>query len=72
MTFSASNPIRGYNYNNIEIRKGSLLAIAKYLGKTIQNLPQEIQDIANEIAKTHGTPLILTVNKRIFGVIFFA
>ena len=69
LPFSASNPISGCNYNNIEIRKGSLRAIAKYLGKTIQNLPEEIQDIANEIAKTHGTPLILTVNKRIFGVI---
>lgn len=69
LPFSASNPISGCNYNNMEIRKGSLQSIAKYLGKTIDDFPQEIQSIVKEVAKTHGTPLILTVNKKIIGII---
>ncbi len=69
LPFSASNPISGCNYNNLEIRKGSIRAIAKYLGKTIQSLPKEIQNIVDEVAKNHGTPLIFVVNKKILGVI---
>ena len=69
LSFSASNPISGCNYNNLEIRKGSIRAIAKYLGKTIQSLPKEIQNIVDEVAKNHGTPLIFVVNKKILGVI---
>ncbi|MFK7968241.1 MAG: HAD-IC family P-type ATPase [Rickettsiaceae bacterium] len=69
LPFSASHPISGCNYDNLEIRKGSLKTIAKYLGKTIQSLPKEIQNIIDEVAKTHGTPLIFVVNKKILGVI---
>ena len=69
LPFSASNPISGCNYNNMEIRKGSMQAIVKYLGKTIEVLPQEVQNIVKEVAKAHGTPLILTVNKKIIGII---
>lgn len=69
LPFLASNPISGCNYNNMEIRKGSLQSIANYLGKTIESFPQEVQSIVKEVAKTHGTPLILTVNKKIIGII---
>lgn len=69
LPFSASNPISGCNYNNMEIRKGSMQAIVKYLGKTIEVLPQEVQNIVKEVSKAHGTPLILTVNKKIIGII---
>jgi K+-transporting ATPase ATPase B chain len=69
LPFSASNSISGCNYNNIEIRKGSMQAIAKYLGKTVESFPQEVQNIVKEVAKAHGTPLILTVNKKIIGII---
>jgi potassium-transporting ATPase ATP-binding subunit len=69
LPFSASNPISGCNYNNLEIRKGSIRTIAKYLGKNIQSLPKEIQNIVDEVAKNHGTPLIFVVNKKILGVI---
>jgi K+-transporting ATPase ATPase B chain len=53
----------------MEIRKGSLQSIANYFGKTIESFPQEVQSIVKEVAKTHGTPLILTVNKKIIGII---
>ena len=69
LPFLASNPISGCNYSNMEIRKGSLQSIANYLGKTIESFPQEVQSIVKEVAKTHGTPLILTVNKKIIGII---
>lgn len=69
LPFSASDPISGCNYDNLEIRKGSAKAIAKYLGKAVQSFPKEIQVIIDEIAKTHGTPLVFTVNKKILGVV---
>lgn len=69
LAFSAGNPISGCNYGQTEIRKGSLKAIAKYLGKTVKTLPQEVRDIAGTIAKNHGTPLLLAYNKQIIGVI---
>lgn len=69
LPFSAFNPISGCNYDNIEIRKGSLGAIAKYLDRTIESMPEIVQIFVDEIAKTHGTPLLLTVDKEIVGVI---
>lgn len=69
MLFSASNPISGCDYDNVEIRKGGLKSIAKYLGKTVKTLPKEVTKIATEIARNHGTPMILTYDKKIIGVI---
>ncbi len=67
--FSASKPISGCNYGKLEIRKGSLKAVAKYLGKTIGTLPKEVKKSAAMIAKTYGTPMLLVVNNKIIGVI---
>ena len=67
--FSASNPISGCDYDNVEIRKGGLKSIARYLGGNVKTLPEEIKNIATEIAKDHGTPMILTYNKKIIGII---
>jgi K+-transporting ATPase ATPase B chain len=71
LPFSAGSPISGCNYGKLEIRKGSLKAIAQYLGKTVKTLPKEVRSAASIIAKTYGTPVVLTVNKTIIGVIHF-
>lgn len=65
--FSASEPISGCDYQDFEVRKGNILEITKYLG--LNAVPKEIKSIVTKIAARSGTPLILTVNQRIVGVI---
>ncbi len=69
LAFSHSSPISGCRYKGYEIRKGGVAAICKYLGITTDNLPQEILLTKATIAKAHGTALLLTVNRKIVGVI---
>jgi K+-transporting ATPase ATPase B chain len=69
LPFSSSEPISGCNYNGMEVRKGSVRSITHYLGKTISDLPENILLITKQIATNHGTPLLLTVDKKIVGVI---
>ncbi len=69
LPFSATNPISGCNYGKFEIRKGTLKAIAKYLGKNISQLPSNVKKQAKIIAEEYGTPVVLTVNKEIIGII---
>lgn len=69
LAFSSSNPISGCNYKDIEIRKGSVSEICRYLNIAISVLPTEILKIKENIAATHGTPLLLTLNKKIIGVV---
>jgi K+-transporting ATPase ATPase B chain len=67
--FSASNPISGCDYNDLEIRKGSLKAIANYLKMKDDDLPQKITKLIASISEMHGTPLLLTLNKKIIGIL---
>ena len=67
--FSSSKPISGCNYKGTHIRKGSVSEICKYIGKKESKLPVVIKELITSIAKSHGTPLLLTVNKEIIGVI---
>ena len=69
LPFSSSDPISGGDYNGIEVRKGSVRSIAHYLNKSIADLPENILLLTKQIATTHGTPLLLTVDKRIIGII---
>jgi K+-transporting ATPase ATPase B chain len=69
LPFSSNAPISGCNYNGVEIRKGSINAITNYLGKAPGDLPESILLLTKQIAMTHGTPLLLTIDKRIIGII---
>lgn len=69
LPFSASKPISGCGYKGVQIRKGSVKEVCKYIGKKEKNLPALVKDLIVSTAKSHGTPLLLTVNKKIIGVI---
>jgi K+-transporting ATPase ATPase B chain len=69
LPFSASKPNSGCNYNDLEIRKGSVHAIAKYIGKSVDKLPANILAIIKTISEAHGTPILIAVNKKIIGVL---
>lgn len=67
--FTHYNNISGCDYHNYEIRKGSVNSVCAYLQIDKNDLPAYITSIVNNIATTHGTPMLLTVNKQIIGVI---
>ncbi|MBN8511778.1 MAG: HAD-IC family P-type ATPase [Rickettsiales bacterium] len=68
-SFSSSKPISGCDYKGIEIRKGSVKAISEYLKIGIDNFPAPIKEATHQISSAHGTPLIVTIDKHIIGVI---
>lgn len=67
--FSNSKPISGCDYENLSIRKGSVSEICKYLGLKSQQLPSQVKYIITSIASSHGTPLLITLNSRLIGII---
>lgn len=67
--FSSDNPISGCNYGDVEIRKGSVTAICRYLGIRISQLPENIKEVTKNIAAAHGTPVLFTLNHEIIGVV---
>lgn len=67
--FSHFAGISGCDYHNYEIRKGSVSGICSYLQIDQDDMPAYITSIANNIATTHGTPMLFVVNKQIIGVI---
>lgn len=69
IAFTSEEPISGCNYRGLEIRKGSLGAISKYLGITTNELPRDILEEVTKISQALSTPLILTVDKVIIGVL---
>ena len=69
LPFSSSKPISGCNYKKLNVRKGSVSEICRYIGKREGRLSDSIKEVITLIAKSHGTPLLLAVNKEIIGVI---
>jgi potassium-transporting ATPase ATP-binding subunit len=67
--FSAQTRMSGVNFDGREIRKGAVDAITKYLAEHETVLPKEILASVELIARSGGTPLVVTDNRRALGVI---
>jgi potassium-transporting ATPase ATP-binding subunit len=67
--FSAQTRMSGVNLDGTEIRKGAPEAISRYVGEKGQLLPKEIQESVERIAKSGGTPLLVALNRRVYGTI---
>jgi K+-transporting ATPase ATPase B chain len=67
--FSAQTRMSGVNLDGREIRKGSVDAITKYLAQHGTNLPKEVNSAVETIARSGGTPLVVSENRRVLGVI---
>ncbi|HEX7701938.1 MAG TPA: potassium-transporting ATPase subunit KdpB [Kofleriaceae bacterium] len=63
--FTAQTRMSGVDIGDREVRKGAVDAIGKYVG----NLPADVNDEANKIGDTGGTPLAVSDGKRVLGVI---
>jgi len=69
--FTAQTRMSGVNLDGREIRKGASDAIAKYISAVNGNgLPKEVQATVEQIARSGGTPLVVSENKRALGVIY--
>ncbi len=69
--FTAQTRMSGVNLDGREIRKGASDAIAKYISAVNGNgLPKEVQATVEQIARSGGTPLVVSENKNALGVIY--
>ncbi len=69
--FTAQTRMSGVNLDGREIRKGASDAIAKYISVVSGNgLPKDVQATVEQIARSGGTPLVVSENKRALGVIY--
>jgi K+-transporting ATPase ATPase B chain len=69
--FTAQTRMSGVNLDGREIRKGASDAIAQYISVVSGNgLPKEVQATVDQIARSGGTPLVVSENKRALGVIY--
>ena len=67
--FSATSRMSGINIENRAIRKGASDSIARYLEEIGGAMPEQVRADVETIARTGGTPLVVTENERALGVI---
>ena len=69
--FTAQTRMSGVNLDGREIRKGASDAISNYISAVNGNgLPKEVQATVEQIARSGGTPLVVSENKHALGVIY--
>jgi len=62
--FTAQTRMSGVDLNGFEIRKGATDAVAKYLARNGNGLPNEVKTIVEEISRSGGTPLVVAEKSR--------
>ncbi|MDP4177246.1 MAG: potassium-transporting ATPase subunit KdpB [Bacillota bacterium] len=69
--FSAQTRMSGVDLeDNHMIRKGSYDAIKGMVGKMGGIIPKNLENVVNRVAKLGGTPLVVCVDNKIYGVIY--
>lgn len=67
--FSAKTKMSGVNYQDTEIRKGAAKAMKAYVLEAGENYSEECDTAVKAVANSGGTPLVVTKNKKVLGVI---
>ncbi|AJQ25825.1 potassium-transporting ATPase subunit KdpB [Pelosinus fermentans] len=67
--FSAHTRMSGVNLKDKVIRKGSVDAIQKYVREKGSELPENVKFACEGIAKSGGTPLVVTEGSKVLGAI---
>ena len=68
--FTAETKCSGINLKNgTEIRKGAFDAIKQIVIKAGNEFPKEVEDIIQKISSDGGTPLVVSIDKKVAGVI---
>jgi K+-transporting ATPase ATPase B chain len=68
--FTAQTRMSGVNLDGREIRKGASESIAKYISNNGHGLPKDVQASVERIARSGGTPLVVSENRRALGVVY--
>ena len=67
--FTAETRTSGIDFEDTRIRKGAYDTIKKLTEKAGNAFPQETQDAVTGISENGGTPLVVAVNEKVWGVI---
>ncbi len=68
--FTAATRMSGVNYEDNEIRKGAADSVRTYVEAAGGVFSQECDEAVERIAKAGGTPLVVTKNCRVLGVVY--
>jgi K+-transporting ATPase ATPase B chain len=67
--FSAQSRMSGINLGDRQIRKGALSAIRQYAESFGTVFPEEVIRVADEVSRRGSTPLVVSDNGRVMGVV---
>ncbi|WP_353150746.1 potassium-transporting ATPase subunit KdpB [Chryseobacterium sp.] len=67
--FTAETRTSGIDFEETRIRKGAYDTIKKLTEKTGNVFPRETQEAVTKISENGGTPLVVAVNEKVWGVI---
>ena len=68
--FTAATRMSGVNYEGNQIRKGAADSVRTYVEAAGGVFSQECDEAVERIAKAGGTPLVVTKNCRVLGVVY--
>lgn len=68
--FTAATRMSGVNYEGNEIRKGAADSVRAYVEAGGGVFSRECDEVVERIAKAGGTPLVVTKNRRVLGVVY--
>lgn len=69
ITFTAETRCSGINVENTRIRKGASDAIRKMVEKAGNHFPKETYEMVKAISSNGGTPLVVSENEKVLGVV---
>lgn len=67
--FTAQTKMSGVHLHDRKILKGSLSAICEHVTKQRGSVPEEIEEIANQISRRGATPLVVIDGEKVLGLV---
>jgi len=67
--FSAQTRMSGVNLQQLMIRKGAVDSIRRHIESNNGRFPKEVNRMVEEVARSGGTPLVVSENARVMGVV---
>ena len=67
--FTAQTRMSGVNFNGTQIRKGAPDAMLELIRREGQQVPPDLPEVVDRIARSGGTPLVVARNGRAVGVV---
>ncbi|MGL4797817.1 MAG: potassium-transporting ATPase subunit KdpB [Cellulosilyticaceae bacterium] len=68
--FTAESRMSGIDENGIQIRKGAYDAVENYVKAQGGSIPEDLYKYVSDVSKLGGTPLVVSVQHRIIGVVY--